>query len=261
MAQYTDVPTRRLRRALIGWAIVLSLISVIHTETGYINYNRVTRFGWPFPVFSNSYPIDTDDITIVTDLSLIGISFNFAYWYGMVYVFTLIVKTWFPEMASFFVVKKEAEPYPRYDWTQVRPALIDSKGDFTDDFLGYTNGKKEYLGEQYMWRGLTHLVYGFFEAAARDFDRVLKLKTPDAESYYRRGYAYYWIGDYRRAIKDYDQALEIDESNARYWYLRGKALLSLGEIGKAEQDLVRALELDPSHEPSRSILEEIGNEP
>lgn len=264
-------PTRdkkiRFQKKLIGLAFLLTLLSMGHTKTGYTDTDEVVYFGWPFPITNISHNIVNDFGHAATfsnsgSLMFLGFIASLLYWYGMSYLLVLVFQNYFPESYSVmhthggdrmslsdsgWMKRRLHERFPPKD---VEFTYFDENKEYSEEY-------KEYLGEQYMWRGLSHLVYGFFEAAARDFDRVLKLKTPDAESYYRRGYAYSWVDNHQRAIQDYDKAIELDPRNARYWYLRGKSHFLLGNIIEAKHDLMMTLEIFPEHGAASRILADI----
>lgn len=256
-----------LQRTLIGITFLLTLISLLYVKTGYTKTAEVIYFGWPFPILYQSYTFGQYDGCVVDSYNsgnfmILGLSGSIVYWYGMSYLMFLLFKTYFPESYSVLhtqggdrIALSESgwmsrRLYERYPSKDVELTSFDDNKEYSEEY-------KAYLGEQYMWRGLSHLVYGFFEAAARDFDRVLKLKTPDAESYYHRGYAYSWVDNHKKAIQDYDKAIELDPSNARYLYLRGKNHFLMGNISEARKDLAKALEINPNHKAASIILNQI----
>ena len=235
-------------KLLLAMGVILTLASGVYTKSGYQKYDYVTLMGWPFPWMSTYYGNEGGFL-------ILGFILSTLYWYGMSYFAYSIFLVNFPDLMGMYgesVEWRYCFPEETYRRRREPERVRVPQGD-----REYSEGEKAYYAEQYKWRGLAYLVYGFFEFAVLDFTKTIDLNPNNPKSYYRRGYAYSWLREYEKAVADYDKAIEYKPDNVRYRLLRAKALLELGRLEDAEVDVLRALDLDERNEIATRLLGEI----
>ena len=94
-------------------------------------------------------------------------------------------------------------------------------------------------------RGNAYSYKGQYDAAIKDYDKVLSLKPGYADAYGNRGAAYSKRGEHDRAIKDFDKAIELNPDGAVAYNNRGNAYCAKGQYEAAIKDYSRAIELKP----------------
>ena len=92
-------------------------------------------------------------------------------------------------------------------------------------------------------RGLAYADMGQYDAAIKDYDKAIELKSDYAVAYNNRGIAYADMGQYDVAIKDYDKAIELKSDDYDVYYNRGNALNGKGQYDAAIKDYDKAIEL------------------
>ena len=102
---------------------------------------------------------------------------------------------------------------------------------------------KSNFPESYNNRGNALNHKGQYDAAIRDYDKAIELKPDYAPAYNNRGNTYYSKGQYDAAIKDYDKALSLKPDDAEAYYNRGNALNRKGQYDAAIRDYDKAIEL------------------
>jgi len=235
-------------KLLLAMGVILTLVSGVYTKSGYQKYDYVTLMGWPFPWIASYSGFENSFL-------FFGFILTTAYWYGMSYLAFSIFVVNFPDLMGRY--GESVEWRYRFPEETYRRRLEPERVRVPQGDREYSEGEKAYYAEQYKWRGLAYLVYGFFEFAVLDFTKTIDLNPGNPKSYYRRGYAYSWLGEYEKAVADYDRAIEYEPDNVRYRLLRARALLELGRLGDAEVDVLRALELDEGNEIAARLLGEI----
>jgi tetratricopeptide (TPR) repeat protein len=97
----------------------------------------------------------------------------------------------------------------------------------------------------YYDRGTLLLMKKQHDRAIADFDKALALNPRDDNSLFQRGSAFFAMGQYVRAIQDFDKAIEINPRSARTFFQRGNALLMSKQAGKAVDDYSKTIALNP----------------
>jgi tetratricopeptide (TPR) repeat protein len=100
------------------------------------------------------------------------------------------------------------------------------------------------FAEAYDWRGLMYYKLGNYDAAIRDYNKVIELGPqlehrdeikwaviewiPLADAYYFRGCSYFELGNYDAAIRDMNKVKELDPQFAEAYSTAGMAYYRLG---------------------------------
>ncbi|MFL1013004.1 tetratricopeptide repeat protein [Flavisericum labens] len=87
---------------------------------------------------------------------------------------------------------------------------------------------------------------GEYEAAIKDFDKVIKEAPGHPDTYILRASAHRALENYERAAKDYTTAILIEPSADAY-YNRGAFFMDIKYYQKANDDLSRAIRLNKNH--------------
>ena len=99
------------------------------------------------------------------------------------------------------------------------------------------------------------LDWGYYRAAIKDLNRLIKLRQDLPEAYMLRGKAFrrkIQYDDnpiYNRAIRDFSQVIRMNPGSAEAYYERGVCYALLNAWGEALDDWDRALILNPDHYP------------
>ena len=101
--------------------------------------------------------------------------------------------------------------------------------------------------DAYDIRGRTYAEKGDLDAAIRDFDKVIELDPNNGIGYNNRGVSYSRKGALGAAIRDYTKAIELDRNNANAYNNRGYAYSRKGALDAAIRDYTKAIELDPKN--------------
>ena len=126
-----------------------------------------------------------------------------------------------------------------------RGYVLNSKGQYDAAIKDYDKAlslKSDYAAA-YSDRGLAYYGKGQYDAAIKDFDKALSLKSDYAKGYNNRGNALNNMGQYDAAIKDFDKALSLKSDYAEAYNNRGNALNNKGQYDAAIKDLDKALSL------------------
>jgi len=100
------------------------------------------------------------------------------------------------------------------------------------------------------------LDWGFYGAAIKDLNRLIKLRQDLPEAYMLRGKAFrrkIQYDDnpiYNRAIRDFSQVIRMNPGSTEAYYERGVCYALLNAWGEALDDWDRALILNPDHYPA-----------
>ena len=97
----------------------------------------------------------------------------------------------------------------------------------------------------YINRGNAYAAKGQHDAAIKDFDKSLSLKSDNPGAYENRGSAYAAKGQYDAAIKDYDRAIGLMPDYAGTYNNRAKTLIMMGRYDAAIKDFDTAIGLKP----------------
>jgi tetratricopeptide (TPR) repeat protein len=93
-------------------------------------------------------------------------------------------------------------------------------------------------------RGNAYMARGQYDAALKDFGKVVELNPRDAKSYNYRGNVYSAAGRYDEAIIDYSKAIQLKPDLADAYNGRGTAYGNKGYVDAAIADFDRAIGLD-----------------
>jgi tetratricopeptide (TPR) repeat protein len=94
-------------------------------------------------------------------------------------------------------------------------------------------------------RAVTFAQQNEFDAALRDFNRVIELNPGLAVAYRNRAELLAALGRMEEAVNDYNQALESLPNDVQIYRDRAYAYQQLGELSKSAADITRALEIAP----------------
>jgi len=86
-----------------------------------------------------------------------------------------------------------------------------------------------------------------YDAVFASWDKIVKIKSDNAEAWLKRGYALYKLGRLEEAIESYNEALHIDLNYTEAWYSKGFALEHLGRLEEAIESYDEALDFDPDY--------------
>jgi len=92
--------------------------------------------------------------------------------------------------------------------------------------------------------GKTKLEKEDYNAAIKQFTKVLELDPSNSVAFNLRGVAKAKRGDFQGSIQDYDQSLKLDSINVDTLNNRGIAKARLGNIDEAIQDFDTAIKTD-----------------
>jgi tetratricopeptide (TPR) repeat protein len=95
--------------------------------------------------------------------------------------------------------------------------------------------------EYYDFRAQTYLELDDSASAAKDYTKVIALKT-SGQAYYGRGLCYLKLNDTRKAIDDFTKAIELDPK-VEFYLQRGLAWSTVGDHKAAMLDFDRGLEM------------------
>jgi cell division protease FtsH len=84
-----------------------------------------------------------------------------------------------------------------------------------------------------------------YEAAIRQFDRVLETDPNHGDAHLLRGHCWQRLGEMDNALTDYSHAVRIDPDAANPLVFRGNILRQQGELDRALEDLDEAVRLGP----------------
>ncbi len=94
-------------------------------------------------------------------------------------------------------------------------------------------------------RGLAAKQKKDWEAALKDFNRVLELERENAFAYYLRGSLYTTKGDLDRALQDYDNAIRLAPKDYDSYLERAQVYEKKGMIDRAVADYDHVIQIDP----------------
>ena len=106
-----------------------------------------------------------------------------------------------------------------------------------------SRGNHAISAETYFIRGNAKAALGQHVAAISDFDKVIQLKSDQADAYVNRGNAKQKLRRYSAAIRDYDKAIQLKPDYANAYNDRGTAKHHLGQHAAAIQDFDKAIQL------------------
>jgi tetratricopeptide (TPR) repeat protein len=86
-------------------------------------------------------------------------------------------------------------------------------------------------------RGKAYRSKGQYDAAIKDYDKAIELKSDCAEAYYNRGNALNSEGQYDAAIRDYDKAIELKPDFALAYNNRAVTHYQMKAYDKAWADV------------------------
>jgi tetratricopeptide (TPR) repeat protein len=84
---------------------------------------------------------------------------------------------------------------------------------------------------------------GNFEAAIRDQEKVMRLRTPTAQDHETCGLLYVEADKSKEALAHYDSSIEMDPTVASAWFSRGLLHRNIEHLSEAIGDLTKALTL------------------
>lgn len=113
-----------------------------------------------------------------------------------------------------------------------KPALYFQRG--VSRVLAYQAGRKEQSEQDLILRK------GVFEAATKDFQKVLDLVPDFAPALYNLGCTYYILGRYQEAIEYFDRALYQEPDMGVAYFNKGLTLYALGEKDEADACMSKA---------------------
>ncbi len=109
---------------------------------------------------------------------------------------------------------------------------------------GCASAQDETYAKPFLYRGQTLIQMCEYEAALKDFRRVLQLDSTNARAWHGQGVAKAELGLYPSAVDSFDQAIACDPNSDKIWYNRGRALLKLQQHEQALISFDRALALN-----------------
>ena len=107
-------------------------------------------------------------------------------------------------------------------------------------------------------RGVMKLRRMEYEAAKRDFDAAVRLKSDIGEAYVNRGAAFIGLKRYDESLVDLNKGIELGiqaSETAKAYYNRAMAYEGVGNVKAAYFDYLKAQELNPDWEaPKHELL-------
>jgi len=113
-----------------------------------------------------------------------------------------------------------------------------------DKAIQYGSLRINDLVATYVNRGILRGAMGDLAAAARDYEKAIRLSPDVAEAYINRGNLWFIAKRYEQAIADYDKSIELNVIKPYVAFLnRGMAYEFMGKYPQARQNYLQALEL------------------
>ena len=107
------------------------------------------------------------------------------------------------------------------------------------------SGSGQNLALAYEDRGRAYARISKYDLAIQDYDRVIGIKSDNADAYIDRGIAYGLIGQYDLAIKDLDLAIRLKPDLVVAYHGRGQTYRLKGDYNRAIQDYDQAIKMKP----------------
>jgi len=99
----------------------------------------------------------------------------------------------------------------------------------------------------YELRAQLHYQAQKWDAAIRDYDTLLNLRSTDTDNHVNRGLMYYFKGEPEKAIDDFTRAIDAKPKSTVAYNNRGTVYKEQGNYDRALADFNRALDLDPQN--------------
>ncbi len=119
-----------------------------------------------------------------------------------------------------------------------------------DDMLTQKKTEREYLFDDWLYKGLFEYDKKNYPAAITYWSKALKLNPKNALGHYNRALAYDNLEQYERAIDDYNKAIELDPRYAAAYNNRGVSYGKHKKYKKAIEDFNKTIALDREYAPA-----------
>ena len=81
----------------------------------------------------------------------------------------------------------------------------------------------------YMNRANAYRIFGQYEEALEDYNKVIGLNPDNAEAHFNKGMTHHELEEYQEALKEYDSAIGLNPDNAEVHLHRGITHFELGQ--------------------------------
>lgn len=120
------------------------------------------------------------------------------------------------------------------------------------------NLRKRDVIATYVNRGVINTALQNYRAAAKDYNRAIKMDPKLAEAYVNRGNLWFVASRYAEAIADYDTAMDLGFSQPHVALLnRGMAREVIGQLLPAKDDYLAALAVHKEWETAKQKLQRV----
>jgi len=123
--------------------------------------------------------------------------------------------------------------------------------ELADHYLKVTLDNRTAHALAHNLRGRAYFEMEYYQQAAEDFNKVVRLIPQCAECYFNRANAYNGMGQLSRAVEDYNEAIRLMPNFAHAYYFRGIAYKKLGLNQHAVDDYNQAVRLGLLNHPQQ----------